>query len=92
MNDYKIDPLNEFMQQTNQIEFDKEFSIIIQSVYPLIYYCFAMFYHHNADLQAAKYYYLKVIQLLGNNVVTTTTPEITENSFLQLFLEFHVNR
>lgn len=85
LNDYKIDPLNEFMQQTNQIEFDKEFSIIIQSVYPLIYYCFAMFYHHNADLQAAKYYYLKVIQLLGNNVVTTTTPEITENSFLQLF-------
>ena len=71
LNDYNLDPLNEFMQETNQNEFETEYSIMIQSVYPLIYYCFAMFYHHNADLQAAKYYYLKVIQLLGTTIALT---------------------
>lgn len=94
LNDYNLDPLNEFMQETNQNEFETEYSIMIQSVYPLIYYCFAMFYHHNADLQAAKYYYLKVIQLLGNNnsinLATANDNNIDEifeinwNSFIQL--------
>ncbi|KAL6453223.1 hypothetical protein SBY92_004790 [Candida maltosa Xu316] len=58
---YTIDPLNEFMQSTHK-EMDESDYIIIKGFYRMIYYCFAMYYHHNADLQAAKYYYLKVIE------------------------------
>lgn len=53
LNDYNLDPLNEFMQETNQNEFETEYSIMIQSVYPnLLLFCYVL--SHNAEFTSSK--------------------------------------
>lgn len=78
MNNYQVDPLNKFMRMTEKEITDKEY-VMYKGFYPMIYYCFAMFYHHNADIQAAKYYYLKVIELQS-----VRSHSNVQHSFIQL--------
>ncbi|RCK64247.1 hypothetical protein Cantr_10405 [Candida viswanathii] len=78
LNNYQVEPLNKFMHMTQKEITEKEYAIY-KGFYPMVYYCFAMFYHHNADIQAAKYYYLKVIELQS-----TKSPPSIQDSFVQL--------
>ncbi|KAI5951826.1 hypothetical protein KGF54_004901 [Candida jiufengensis] len=58
-NDMKIQQINEFMIANNEF-FTKEEYIIFKSLYANMYYIIGIYYHSKGDIQAAKYYYLKV--------------------------------
>ncbi|CCG21575.1 hypothetical protein CORT_0A11900 [Candida orthopsilosis Co 90-125] len=57
--DTKILFLNDFMNTNNKL-FTREEYTIFKPIYPYIHYMFALYYHSRGDLQAAKFYYLKV--------------------------------
>ncbi|KAI5957560.1 hypothetical protein KGF57_003254 [Candida theae] len=57
--DAKIVFLNDFMNANNK-SFTREEYAMFKPMYPYINYMFALYYHGRGDIQAAKFYYLKV--------------------------------
>ncbi|KAI5953933.1 hypothetical protein CANMA_004772 [Candida margitis] len=55
----KIASLNEFMNANNK-GFNREEITMFTPLFPYINYMVAMYYHSRGDIQAAKFYYLKV--------------------------------
>lgn len=58
-----INYLNEFMLDYNNRRFSDEEFCEYSLLLPKTYYLFALYYHYKGDIQAAKYYYLKVKNL-----------------------------
>ncbi|KAI5964662.1 uncharacterized protein KGF55_001731 [Candida pseudojiufengensis] len=58
-NDFKISYIKEFMNLNNK-NFTKPEYIIFKNLYSNMYYIIGMYYHSKADIQAAKYFYMKV--------------------------------
>lgn len=57
--DMKMVFLNDFMTANNKC-FTRDEYTIFKPMYPYINYMFALYYHSRGDIQAAKFYYLKV--------------------------------
>lgn len=62
--DSKIVYLNEFMNANNRL-FTREEYTMFKPIYTYVHYMFALYYHSRGDLQAAKFYYLKVRNMTG---------------------------
>ncbi|EGW35273.1 uncharacterized protein SPAPADRAFT_130860 [Spathaspora passalidarum NRRL Y-27907] len=84
----KITNMNVFMNENNSKFSSEEYSCF-KPLLPLIYYMFAAFYQDKGDIQAAKYYYLKVRTMTSSNMSQETkkSPEqIINTSLFQLQL------
>ncbi|KAK6457620.1 nuclear pore complex subunit [Scheffersomyces xylosifermentans] len=75
-NDWKaINYLNEFMSSYNNRKFTNREFVYFSLLLPKVFYLFALYYHEKGDLQAAKYYYLKVRNLTsGTNSINSKVP------------------
>lgn len=63
-NDFtSINYLNEFMLQYNNQKFSDEELTYFKLMLPRVFYLMGIYYHFHGDIQAAKYYYYKVINL-----------------------------
>ncbi|KAI3403650.2 hypothetical protein KGF56_003577 [Candida oxycetoniae] len=59
IDNFKVPYIDEFMAANNEC-FSKTKHTCFRTHYPYINYMFALYYHRKGDLQAAKFYYLKV--------------------------------
>ena len=60
-----INYLNEFMLDYNEGKFCSEELCYFKLLIPKVFYLFGVYYHSIGDIQAAKYYYIKVRNLTG---------------------------
>ncbi|KAK6462380.1 nuclear pore complex subunit [Scheffersomyces coipomensis] len=70
--------LNQFMSDFNNGKFKPEEQVVFESLIPKVYYLFAVYYHYMGDLQAAKYHYMKVINLTSGKSQSTFTAQCNE--------------
>ncbi|CAI5757348.1 unnamed protein product [Candida verbasci] len=63
--EFKLESLNKFMTRNNKGITNLEYSQF-EFFYPHVYYLIALYYHSKLDIQAAKNYYLKLINLKPN--------------------------
>lgn len=60
-----INYLNEFMLDYNEGKFSNEELCYFKLLIPKVFYLFGIYYHSIGDIQAAKYYYIKVRNITG---------------------------